>query len=96
MTILTLIVALLRLAPMVLEMIRDGRIKDATTKEVLSAFEAEFTKNWQARVDAAVAAGDRANSGVVQHDVTSEGNDFPEPDPFDRASARKIGRAKNS
>jgi len=78
MTILTLILALLRLAPIIMEMIRDGRIKDATTTEVLTAFENEFTKRWQARVDAAVAAGERVSGN------TSEGND--EPDPFDRAN----------
>lgn len=98
MTILTLILALLRLAPMVLEMIRDGRIKDATTAEVINAFENEFNKRWQARVDAAVAAGNSAGAGAannvgVQSNtsvsnpiVTPEGND-----PFDRASARRKG-----
>lgn len=88
MTILTLILALLRLAPIIMEMIRDGRIKDATTKEVLDAFETEFNKRWQARVDAAAAAG---NAAGVQPDprtsnVTPEGND-----PFDRASTRRKG-----
>jgi hypothetical protein len=77
MTILTLILALLRLAPIVMEMIRDGRIREATEKEVLSAFENEFTKRWQARVDAAVAAGSEV------HNDTSGGND-----PFDRANQR--------
>lgn len=86
MTILTLILALLRLAPIVMEMIRDGRIRDATTKEVLSAFEAEFNRRWQVRVDAAVAAGDAVRTdGGVHDNVTSKGN---EPDPFDRASKR--------
>lgn len=81
MNILTLILALLRIAPMILEMIRDGRIKEATKTEVLAALEEEFNERWQARVDAAVAAGDRV------HDVTLEGND--QPDLFDRAKNRK-------
>lgn len=92
MTILTVLIALLRLAPMIMEMVRDGRIKEATTNEVLGAFELEFNKRWQARVDAAVAAGN-AESARVHPDatnsappVTPEGND-----PFDRASARRKG-----
>lgn len=88
MTILTVLIALLRLAPMIMEMVRDGRIKEATTSEVLGALQVEFNKRWQARVDAAVAAG-AAESARVQPNagtanVTPEGND-----PFDRASRRK-------
>ena len=79
MTIITLLLALARLVPMILEMIRDGRIKDATEKEVLGAIETEFQKRWQARVDAAVAAGNRVHTDTV----TSEGN--TEADPFDRS-----------
>jgi hypothetical protein len=75
-----LITAVLRIIPLIMEMIRDGRIKEATTAEVLRAFEQEFYKRWNARVDAAVAAGN--NVGGVP--VTSEGND-----PFDRAAKRK-------
>jgi hypothetical protein len=94
---LTVITTLLRLVPMVLEMVRDGRIKEATTTEVLDAFEVEFRKRWQARVDAAVAAGNDASSGNAgglsnaqantgTAKVTPEGND-----PFDRAGNRKVG-----
>lgn len=88
---ITVLTTLLRLVPMILEMVRDGRIKEATTQEVLGAFEAEFNKRWQARVDAAVAAGNAASATGVQSNagassVTPEGND-----PFDRASARRKG-----
>lgn len=74
MTILTLILALLKLAPMVLEMIRDGRIRDATTEEVMGAFQDEFNKRWDKRVNDAVAASGMPNA--TTGDI----------DPFDRAN----------
>ena len=93
----TVLISLLRLVPMIMEMVRDGRIKEATTAEVLSAFETEFNKRWQARIDAAVAVGNAAagssNNGVQSNtgtaNVTPEGND-----PFDRSKRTGAG-AKN-
>jgi hypothetical protein len=89
---LTVLTTLLRLVPMVLEMVRDGRIKDATTKEVLDAFQVEFNKRWADRVDAAVAAGaaeSARNAGGVQSNTTASGVTSESNDPFDRAASRR-------
>lgn len=81
---LLVITALLKLLPMVLEMVRDGRIKQATTEEVVNAFELEFEKQWKERIDRARAAADTTDS------MSNE------PDLLDRATSGKKGGAKSS
>jgi len=87
---LTVLMALLRLVPMIMEMVRDGRIREATTAEVLSAFEAEFNKRWDARVAAANAATE-PNTGGVQNGTSGSNTGT---DPFDRSKRTGAG-AKN-
>lgn len=85
MNILLLIATLLKIVPLVMEMIRDGKIKEATTNEVLAAFEAEFGKRWNERIARAKAAGDAASS-----DSDSGGSGVRDTkDPLDRANARR-------
>lgn len=80
MTWLLLISSVLKIIPLILEMIHDGRIKEATKEEVLNAFEAEFLVRWNKRI-----ADARAASGVSD-----------EPDKNDRATGRAKGGAKGS
>jgi len=79
-TYLLLIASILKIIPLILEMIRDGRIREATTTEVLAAFEAEFLMRWNKRI-----ADARAASGVSD-----------ELDPNDRATGRKETGADSS
>lgn len=81
MNILLLIATLLKIVPLVMEMIRDGKIKEATTNEVLAAFEAEFGKRWNERIARAKAAGNAVDSADSSVRDTK--------DPLDRANARR-------
>lgn len=78
-TMLLLIASILKIIPIVLEMIQAGKIKSATEAEVLNAFEEEFTKRFNARIKAAADAGNAASASNVPD--TS--------DPFDRANKGK-------
>ena len=61
---LLVIKAVLTILPMIVQAVRDGRIKEGAENEVLSALEKEH----RARVDAAVAARDDVMSGRVPAD----------------------------
>lgn len=66
--------AVLVLIPFIVDMVKEGKIKTATEKEVLDAFEQKFEELWAKRITDARIAGDNVSS-------------LPDPaDPFDRAN----------
>jgi hypothetical protein len=72
--------ALLVLAPFIMQMIKGGKIKEATKDEVLRVFEEEFTARLAERVNRAADA-----RAAVPDDV-------PVDDSADRATRRKKTR----
>lgn len=86
MNIILLIIAILKIVPLVMDMIKEGKIKEATTDEVLKAFEEEFGRRLDERVARARSASD--DVGVFPTDK--------ELDPFDRANKRGENRSDGS
>lgn len=72
--------AVLVLIPFIVDLIKENKIKTATEKEVLDAFEAEFKKRFDKRIADAAAAADAAKL---------PDNDTFEGDPNDRNRNRK-------
>lgn len=75
-TFILILKAVLVLVPLIAELVKENKIKTATEKEVLDAFESEFKKRWDKRIADARAAADAAS-------VPDNGN-F-ESDPNDRS-----------
>lgn len=81
MNLVLLITAVLRIVPMIMDMIKEGKIKEATQDEVLTAFENEFQRRIDERVARARAAADAVTGGKLPN--------TGEVDEFDRANKRK-------
>lgn len=87
MNILLLLTALLRLAPFVMKLINEGKIKKATEEEVLRVVELEFFL----RLDGRLEDVRKARASVT---ADNDGNVVPDKlDPNDRAN-QNDGKAR--